>query len=123
MSSLTRKLLEILDQSAEYGLSIEQIDKERVKEIARQNVFVDYERLERDEPEIDFGEHAKQPEGLELKTKVYRKSVRKGEVATLYAGQGKMTNGEWTPHGVGIEVRSQKLNKIPICNWTLGTFE
>jgi len=40
-------------------LSIEQIDKERVKEIARQNVFVDYERLERDEPEIDFGEHAK----------------------------------------------------------------
>jgi len=40
-------------------LSIDQADKERLTEIAGENVFVDYERLERDEPEIDFDEHAK----------------------------------------------------------------
>jgi len=38
-------------------------------------------------------------------------------------GQGKIINGEWTPHGVGIEVTSQKRNQIARGGWTLGTFE
>jgi len=59
MSAVTRKLLEIIDKSADYGLSIDQKDKEKMTEIATENVFVDYERLERDEPEIEFDEHAK----------------------------------------------------------------
>ena len=70
MSSKTSKLLEVIDKSTEYGQSIDQEDKEKLTEIATENVFVDYERLERDEPEIEFDEHAKQPEGLELIKKV-----------------------------------------------------
>ena len=122
MSALTRKLLEIIDQPAEYGLSIDQIDKERLTEIATQNVFFDYEQLERDEPEIQFDEHAKQPEGLELIT-IKRTSGGKGEVVTVYEGQGKMMNDKWTPHGLGIEFKGWKSEDIPNYSWILGTFE
>ena len=59
MSAVTRKLLEIIDKSADYGLSIDQEVKEKMTEIATENVFVDYERFERDEPEIEFDEHTK----------------------------------------------------------------
>ena len=59
MSAMTRKLLEVIDQSADYGLNIDQENKERLTEFAKQNEFFDYERLERDEPEIEFDEHAK----------------------------------------------------------------
>ena len=102
MSAVTRKLLEIIDKSADYGFNIDQEVKERMKEIATQNEFFDYERLEHDELEIDFDEHAKQPEGLELNTKVKRTSGSRGLGVTLYVGQGKMINDEWTPHGVVI---------------------
>ena len=66
MSAMTRKLLEVIDQSADYGLNIDQKNKERLTEFAKQNEFFDYERLERDEPEIEFDEQAKQPEGLDI---------------------------------------------------------
>jgi len=58
-SAVTRKLVKVIDKSAEYGLSIDQEVKERMTEIATENVFFDYERFERDEPEIEFDEHAK----------------------------------------------------------------
>ena len=68
MSAMTRKLLEIIDKADDYGLNIDQRLKITLSEIAAQNVFFDYERLERDEPEIEFDENAMQPGGLELKT-------------------------------------------------------
>jgi len=35
MSAMTRKLLEIIDKSAEYGMEIDQADKEWLTEIAK----------------------------------------------------------------------------------------
>ena len=120
---MTRKLLEIIDQSADYGFNIDQEVKEKMTEIAKQNVFFDYERLERDEPEIEFDEHAKQPEGLELNTKVGPRSEGYGEdVEVIYVGQGKTINGEWTPHGVGFEVKSRE-SFGEVYDWNFGTFE
>jgi len=53
------------------------------------------------------------------------KKTSGGYREVMYVGQGKMINGEWTPHGVGIEItRINKLGiDIAICNYTLGTFE
>jgi len=100
MSAVTLKLLEIIEESEQYGLQLDELDKAKIKEIARQNVFFDYERMERDEPEIEFDEDAKQPEGVKLKTKFDK--LNKGPRSTVYIGQGKLFDSEWTPHGVGI---------------------
>jgi len=59
MSAITRKLLEIIDKSEKYSLTIDERTKERLTAIVKENVFFDYERLERDEPEIEFDENAK----------------------------------------------------------------
>ena len=109
---MTRMLLEIIG-GKESDFQIEETQKQQLKDIVTANVFFDYERLERDEPEIEFDENAKQPEGLELKTTVRNRYTAASDnvQTTIYVGQGKLFD-EWAPHGVGIEVTKEERDFV-----------
>ena len=75
--------------------------------------------MESDEPEIEFDENAKQPEDVKLITKFDK--LNEDFESTVYIGQGKLINDEWTPHGVGIKVTKDYQDSS--VNYWLDTFE
>jgi len=83
---MTMKLLEILDHTEKYGFFIIERVRNELAEHAKNNVFIDYERLEMDEePATEFQESPNLADGIALQ------ALKEGE-RSFYWGQTKATS-------------------------------